>query len=380
MAKKTRIAVQFEDDPNRSIPLNFDLSCPPALSALCHWCTGEVLKFRGKTVQECGRATLNKIENAVDLVLANLINARKTSSRCFVGISNNSNSYTANRYRQRQISYTHLRHVLRWLVLSDPPYSSFVPGFIDRRSSVGRLSRYKATDRFLLTWNKYKSLPRTSAYVDVSSLNDIRSDSDQTSTPAFSVPSEWTPRFTPTKDCIQRKNAAGDLEEYVDDDNTRSMRQRLTEWNDFAALHHIDILLKDDKFESLFDRREADEEEEENAFYSDEKDRPQFIQLERFRLYRVFNNGSFDLGGRFYGGWWQRIPRDDRPYITINGQPPRKSITQICIRQCSMPEKENNSRRMPTLSLGSRIIESWSRRHCSSLLMRQRKNVSTPQK
>jgi hypothetical protein len=28
-----------------------------------------------------------------------------------------------------------------------------------------------------------------------------------------------------------------------------------------------------------------------------------------------------ELGGRFYGGWWQFIPKEYRPYITINGHP-----------------------------------------------------------
>jgi hypothetical protein len=38
-------------------------------------------------------------------------------------------------------------------------------------------------------------------------------------------------------------------------------------------------------------------------------------------LYRVFNNGSFDQGGRFYGGWWQYAKKYLRPFITIDGQP-----------------------------------------------------------
>ncbi|MEO0938631.1 MAG: hypothetical protein AAFY38_10810 [Pseudomonadota bacterium] len=38
------------------------------------------------------------------------------------------------------------------------------------------------------------------------------------------------------------------------------------------------------------------------------------------RLYRVFNRGSFDQGGRFYGGWWQQIKSEARPKITIDGQ------------------------------------------------------------
>lgn len=36
-------------------------------------------------------------------------------------------------------------------------------------------------------------------------------------------------------------------------------------------------------------------------------------------LRRVFSRGSMDCGGRFYGGWWESIPSEFRPYITING-------------------------------------------------------------
>ena len=43
------------------------------------------------------------------------------------------------------------------------------------------------------------------------------------------------------------------------------------------------------------------------------------MEFERVRLYRVFNNGSFDEGGRFYGGWWQNLPSEYRQFITING-------------------------------------------------------------
>jgi hypothetical protein len=36
---------------------------------------------------------------------------------------------------------------------------------------------------------------------------------------------------------------------------------------------------------------------------------------------RIFNNGTFDDGGRFYGGFWQNIPKEWRLRIRINGQP-----------------------------------------------------------
>ena len=36
--------------------------------------------------------------------------------------------------------------------------------------------------------------------------------------------------------------------------------------------------------------------------------------------YRVFNNSSFEQGGRFYGNWWCNCKKEDRENIFINGQ------------------------------------------------------------
>jgi hypothetical protein len=41
----------------------------------------------------------------------------------------------------------------------------------------------------------------------------------------------------------------------------------------------------------------------------------------RNSLHRVFNRGSFSLGGRFYGPWCQNIPQELRPFITIDERP-----------------------------------------------------------
>ncbi len=38
------------------------------------------------------------------------------------------------------------------------------------------------------------------------------------------------------------------------------------------------------------------------------------------RLYRVFNDGRFDRGGRFYGAWWINAKKKQRAQITINGE------------------------------------------------------------
>ena len=51
---------------------------------------------------------------------------------------------------------------------------------------------------------------------------------------------------------------------------------------------------------------------------NEEKYLPARVNFERRFIYRVFNNESLEEGGRFYGGWWQTIPKAYRPYISIN--------------------------------------------------------------
>ena len=38
-------------------------------------------------------------------------------------------------------------------------------------------------------------------------------------------------------------------------------------------------------------------------------------------MYRVFNDAEMTLGGRFYGAWWQEVPKGYRHYIMMNGKP-----------------------------------------------------------
>jgi len=47
--------------------------------------------------------------------------------------------------------------------------------------------------------------------------------------------------------------------------------------------------------------------------------KPRTLNFSHVHLRRIFARGQMNLGGRFYGGWWQNIPKDYRRYITING-------------------------------------------------------------
>ncbi|WP_457938824.1 hypothetical protein [Mesorhizobium sp. 10J20-29] len=95
------------------------------------------------------------------------------------------------------------------------------------------------------------------------------------------------------------------------------MEANLLAYNQFVSQHHwIDILIPDRDFDAL--SRNVDDERDE---FGDEDDGRWELMLGRNQLYRVFNNGRFTDGGRFYGGWWQGVPSRLREHLTINWYP-----------------------------------------------------------
>lgn len=100
---------------------------------------------------------------------------------------------------------------------------------------------------------------------------------------------------------VRLRDFDGNLVDYEDNRRTRSWRRQIAQFNE--ALSKTEI--------GLGQRIIASGD-------------PLWVEPVTFRvvssnLYRVFNRGSFQLGGRLYGGWWQNIPKPFRPDITING-------------------------------------------------------------
>ncbi|XXK29993.1 hypothetical protein ACMAY7_10870 [Rhodobacteraceae bacterium nBUS_24] len=94
------------------------------------------------------------------------------------------------------------------------------------------------------------------------------------------------------------------------------MRENLDLINENILRHWYDLYIADETYDLLLkeiaQRQRRSKTEEES-----EKNQP--INLSNRTLRRVFNRGSFEMGGRFYGGWWQNIPSAYRSVITING-------------------------------------------------------------
>lgn len=102
--------------------------------------------------------------------------------------------------------------------------------------------------------------------------------------------------------------------EYDDTPETNLMRKKLRYINDLLDKTLINLYLPDAELNKLMHRMVTGEVESEI-----EHEEPRgAIDFNRRWLFRVFNNGTFDQGGRFYGGWWQGIPKEYRKFIKIN--------------------------------------------------------------
>jgi hypothetical protein len=95
--------------------------------------------------------------------------------------------------------------------------------------------------------------------------------------------------------------------DYLDTPGVKEMRDNLLIINKCLNAHYPDIRVRDDDWLPLQER-----------IMADPKKQP--IDLTRRTLVRIFSEGRFDRGGRFYRGWWQYVPSEDRPYITIAGK------------------------------------------------------------
>ena len=101
------------------------------------------------------------------------------------------------------------------------------------------------------------------------------------------------------------KDSGKALIDFEDTEASRGMNDRVTIINEVLLDHWADLEIPHKDLLALKDKG---------------------IDLEKTlytgrRLRRIFNNSSFEYGGRFYGGWWQSIPSKLRHRITINNEP-----------------------------------------------------------
>jgi len=98
----------------------------------------------------------------------------------------------------------------------------------------------------------------------------------------------------------------------------RQMRTNLNAINNLLSEQAICLNLTNDQLKAMCQKM-ADRNYMIDRYDPQETRKPRTLNFSHVHLRRIFARGQMNLGGRFYGGWWQNIPKDYRRYITING-------------------------------------------------------------
>lgn len=189
------------------------------------------------------------------------------------------------RYRNPLITYEPVCRVTNFLISAD--YAEGKTGFCDRSqyegmAPEGRRSRIRATDGLLNLAASYRLTREGVGIAAASETILLRA-----------------PKLV--------RGKPGELIDYEDTAETRKMRDTLGRIN--ALLATARITMPGPVGEQDQDRPSLEGTDE-----------PLPTDRTSHRLHRVFNDASFDRGGRFYG-WWQGLRKTERPLLLINDEP-----------------------------------------------------------
>lgn len=110
---------------------------------------------------------------------------------------------------------------------------------------------------------------------------------------------------------LRESNSDGPELSFAGDKATEGWSDQLEAYNHFVAQHDLSVNVSDMEVREWLDKLNS-----QKTFSGLPLRKP---ELFRASLYRTFNNGSFDYGGRLYGAWWTSALRTIRPSIKING-------------------------------------------------------------
>jgi len=120
--------------------------------------------------------------------------------------------------------------------------------------------------------------------------------------PAISIKPDFNAETIILRDKVDGRKV---LQEYEDTPATERHRANLKKINSCFLRHWCDLEVQDTELAKL-EARIANHATKEP------------IDFSQRTLVRIFSNGSFKQGGRFYRGWWQNVPSEYRKYITID--------------------------------------------------------------
>jgi hypothetical protein len=218
----------------------------------------------------------DKTMKCLIVIVLNLYAAFINDDKRYVRYSRRPGKYIGNRYNPQRISYRRLKPKIDGLQSAGFLEQKLgIPG--QRRFSDGRQSRMRASA--LLMKRFAELLPEMIERVPDEEVLILKSSKSSSS--------------------------KGRFIDYPETTETNEMRNRIREINEYLAGVQIELYISDKRMRQLAEQLRRDPDREP-------------IDFGRTTLRRIFNDGRWDHGGRFYYGWWQEIPRTDRGFVLLN--------------------------------------------------------------
>lgn len=228
---------------------------------------------------------INSYKEHIKIIVLNLINCNAIDSKMTVYYSRNASKYKKIiRYAPITVSYTFTVDIVDALI--EFGYIEGVTGYYNReklRATRGKESRMRATQKLI-------DLLIKNYHIDTTGM--CRSQDEE---------------------AIVLKDGKKSKIDYSETRVTTRMRKNLKIINNKIGGSFIGLYLPDEILEKMNEEL-LSKMDEENGEYR------RVVDFSRNRLKRIFNNGSFEDGGRFYGGWWQSVPSKYRKYIRIDDE------------------------------------------------------------
>lgn len=180
--------------------------------------------------------------------------------------------------------------------LVDNGFAEGVIGIYDRDTDIGFMSRVRATEKLIdLLEESFNANPTLIVSKKKTNVITIKDEFGEVVTGW--IPTPATNKMTKNLFSINRLLRKSKILLAVSDEEIRLLQIKLAKRD--KKKEGIKKILKRTKYK---------------------KNPPKAIDFSRTQLHRVFNKDSWEVGGRFYGGWWLRVPRECRKYITINDE------------------------------------------------------------
>lgn len=283
-------------DPEHSRPLDVHRwSDHPEIKALTDEIWLEITEVEGLIVLPTGnRKPLAPLIKQLRVLLVDLYVGWLADPSLSIGISRSNNSYVPkSRYNGFHISKDILKVVDALVAVGLLDHHNFRNDRV-YGGKFSRTSRYRPSKKLQDRFSKLQDLVFDISYNEKEEtifLTDF--DTDELG------------NFVRTKDRMKKRS----LIKYEDDDDPRIVPWRLTLNNYNALLDqcHIDI--------SSLDKPYIERKTKDNKI--------QRVPIGRSNQFvkRVFSRNSWELNGRFYGGWWQQVNSTYRKDIMIDGSP-----------------------------------------------------------